>query len=102
MKHSYLIALLLAAAAILGTIGLPAYSASTNPAVDRLQGSDQGRLSNMACIRQLDQMGNFVKMLCLSPDPMRGGKVRYTPPARSDAEVWRELDRQKTVEPFWE
>lgn len=102
MKTSHLLAAFMAATTVLGIIVPPAYSASTNPAVDRLQGSGQGRLSDMACIQQLDQMGNFVKMLCLSPDPMRGGKMRYTSPARSDAEVWRELDRQKTVEPFWQ
>ena len=56
----------------------------------------------MACVQQLDQMGNFVKMLCLSPDLIRGRKMRYTPPARSDVEVGRELDRQETVEQFWE
>jgi len=101
MKTPYLIALLLTAFA-LGTVSLTAQSSSTVASLDESAlRPDPNRLANMSCIQQLDQLGNFVKMLCVSPDPTRGGKMRYRTPARTDSEVWGDLDRQRATRPFW-
>jgi len=101
MKTPYLIALLIAAFA-LGTVSMTAQSSSPVASVDESAlNSDPNRFANMSCIQQPDQLGNFVKMLCVSPDPTRGGKMRYRTPARTDAEVWGDLDRQRTMRPFW-
>lgn len=74
----------------------------SNPATaDRISSQDYSKLSDMTCIQQLDQIGNFVRMLCVSPNPRYGGKMRYNPPARNDGEVWQDLGRQRSLQPFW-
>jgi len=101
MKTQYIIVLLLTAFA-LGTVSLTAQSSSTVASLEESAlKSDPNRFANMSCIQQLDQLGNFVKMLCVSPDPARGGKMRYRTPARTESEVWGDLDRQRTIRPFW-
>lgn len=101
MKTPYLIALFVAVLAI-GTVSLTAPSASASVSRNKsAPGSDPGRFEDIICVQQLDRLGNFVKMLCLSPDHGRGGRMSYRTPPRPDSEVWGDLDRQRAVLPFW-
>ena len=76
MRYNQLIIVICLAVFAAAPAVVLAQAASSAPTVDRVTHPGQSRFSDMACIQQLDQIGNFVRMLCVSPDPRHGGKMK--------------------------
>lgn len=99
MRYNRIISLI--CLGLLAAVSAVAWADGPAATVDRATSPDRARFSNMACIQQVDEIGNFVRMLCVSPDPRRGGRMKYNPPARNETEVWSDLSRQRSDRPFW-